>query len=1031
MKCPKCHFDNPEDTRFCGNCGKKLLPSEEIPLTKTETLRTPIKELTIGSTFAGRYQVIEELGKGGMGKVYKVFDKKIKEKVALKLIKPEIAADEDTIERFSNELKFARKISHRNVCRMYDLSEEKGTHFITMEYVSGEDLKSSIRRMGQLSVWKAISIARQVCEGLAEAHRLGVVHRDLKPQNIMIDGEGNARIMDFGIARSLKAKGITDAGMMIGTPDYMSPEQVEGKKADQRSDIYSLGVILYEMVTGMVPFEGDTPFSIAFKHKSETPKDPREVNAQIPEDLSRVILRCMEKDKGKRYQEAEELLSELSQIEKGVPTTEKVIPERKPITTKEITVTFSLKKIFVPALVVIALAIFFIIMWKVIPREEAVLIAPGKPSLAVMYFENNTGDEGLDHWRKALSDLLITDLSQSKYLRVLSGESIFNILSQLNQLEAKSYSSEVLQQVAARGRVEHILVGKYAKAGDAFRIDIVLQEASTGELLGSERVEGIGEESMFSMVDELTRRIKANFKLSAEQIASDIDREVGKITTSSPEAYKYYSEGRKYFNQGDYRQSIPFMERAVAIDPEFAMAYRSMAWAYSGLGYSSEIKKYFQKALELSDRVSDRERYIIQGDYYWRSEKTYDKAIEVYNKLLELYPDDVIGNQNLGYIYSGLEQWDNAIERSEVNIRNKAETFYSYTNLAIAYGAKGFYNKAQEILEYYLNNFSDNASIRWRLARTYLCQGKYDLALVEVDKAFSLAPTDYDNFWMKGDIYHCKGDLITAEKEYQKLLELEEQAAHLYGRDRLAALYLLQGRFEKSKNQIKQGIELAKKPGEKRWKSDFHSYLAYMHLKSGNPEEALKECQKAWSSAVEAESPSWQRSALHYKGLTYLEMNSIDEAQRTADELKELIQKGMNRKIMRLYYHLIGMIELKRDNFAPAIEYFKKALSLSYSTSNMQALYIDSLASAYYQSGDVEKAREEYEMIISLTLGRLYYGDIYAKSFYMLGRIYQQKGWAGKAIEHYDKFLHLWKNADPGIPEIIDAQKRLTALQTQ
>jgi serine/threonine protein kinase len=233
---------------------------------KTETLEVPIKEFASGATFAGRYQVIEELGKGGMGRVYKVFDADIKEKVALKLLKPEIASDRETIERFSNELRLARKISHRNVCRMYDLAKAEGAHFITMEYVHGEDLKSMPQMMGQLSPGQVVSIGKQVCDGLAEAHSLGVVHRDVKPQNIMIDKIGNAKIMDFGIARSIREKGITGPSVLIGTPEYMSPEQAEAKEVDQRSDIYSLGIILYEMATGRVPFEGETALSIALKH---------------------------------------------------------------------------------------------------------------------------------------------------------------------------------------------------------------------------------------------------------------------------------------------------------------------------------------------------------------------------------------------------------------------------------------------------------------------------------------------------------------------------------------------------------------------------------------------------------------------------------------------------------------------------------------------------------------------------------------------------------------------------------------------
>jgi len=244
----------------------------------TKTLETPITRLAVGSVFAERYEVLEELGRGGMGEVYRVKDEKLDEEMALKVLKPEIAVHKDMIERFKNELKLARKIAHRNVCKMYDLNEEEETPYITMEYVKGEDLKSSIRKKGKLDEKEAVAVAKQVCEGLVEAHELGVVHRDLKPQNIMIDEKGNAKVMDFGIARSVEAAGMTQTGMMIGTPDYMSPEQAEGEEADQRSDIYAMGVILYEMVTGGVPFKGDTAFSVALKHKTKLPQDPKKLN---------------------------------------------------------------------------------------------------------------------------------------------------------------------------------------------------------------------------------------------------------------------------------------------------------------------------------------------------------------------------------------------------------------------------------------------------------------------------------------------------------------------------------------------------------------------------------------------------------------------------------------------------------------------------------------------------------------------------------------------------------------------------------
>jgi len=329
MKCPKCNSENPPDTRFCGNCGTPIRASAEPSISSTETLLEPLKDLTRGILFANRYEVIEELGRGGMGIVYRVFDRKIDEEVALKLLRPEIAWDSRTTTRFKNELKFARKIIHKNVCRMYDINEEKGNHFITMEYVQGEDLKTLIKAMGQFTLGKAVFIAKQICEGLAEAHKLGVVHRDLKAHNIMIDREGNAHIMDFGIARSLQSQGLTTSGIIIGSPHYMSPEQVEGKEVDQRADIYALGVILFEMLTAKVPFEGDTPLVVAVKHKSESPPDPRKLNPQLTEEMSGVILKCLEKNKFRRYQKVEELLEKLIRIEKEKPTTDRILPEIK------------------------------------------------------------------------------------------------------------------------------------------------------------------------------------------------------------------------------------------------------------------------------------------------------------------------------------------------------------------------------------------------------------------------------------------------------------------------------------------------------------------------------------------------------------------------------------------------------------------------------------------------------------------------------------------------------------------------------
>ncbi len=1031
INCPECHFANTSDSQYCKKCGAHLSSSEKASIAHTETLQAPKADLTTGSTYAGRYQIIEELGKGGMGKVYKAHDTEIKEKVALKLIKPEIASDERTIERFQNELKFARKISHRNVCRMYDLNKEEGKYFITMEYVSGEDLKSLIRRVKQLTVGTAIFIAKQVCDGLSEAHRVGVVHRDLKPSNIMIDKDGNTRIMDFGIARSLKGKGITGAGVMIGTPEYMSPEQVESKEVDQRSDIYSLGVILYEMVTGRVPFEGDTPFSVGVKHKSEIPQDPREINAQIDEDLSQVILKCLEKDKERRFQSAAEVRAELENIEKGVPTTERIVPTRKTsLTSKEITVQFSVKKVFLPALIFVAVVIIGLVIWRLLPKGEAAPMISDKPSIAVMYFENSTGDANLDHYRKAISDLLITDLGQSKYFKVLSGATLYNILRQLDQLEEKSFSSEVLKEVASRGGVDHIVMGSYTSAGDTYRINYTLLDANTAELLSSERVEGTGEDSIFSMVDELTRKIKTHFQLSDEQIESDIDRYIGEITTSSPEAYKYLITGIEYANTVQHEKAIELYEKAVALDPEFAMAYRAMAMAYSNLGLRSRTDEYMKKAMDLKDRLSDRERLRIEADYYRRSEKTIDKAIAAFEELLSLYPKDAGARHNYAILCSSIGDRQKAIEQYKICIKDGSQFIYTYTNLAGQYGALGLYDKAEEVYKEYLNKISDVATVRLRLSTNYRYQGKFDLALKEIDKAMLLDPTSIDVKRAKAQIYMHTGEFEKAEDECRKLLE-EKEPDNLYGFVRLCELNKLKGKFKDSLEIANKAIEVAKKFEETGLVRSWSRYRAYFDWQLGNRERALEQMDKLWEDAVEEEALGMQRLILVSKGFIYLDMNLLDEAQGAANQLKVLVENAVNKNQMRQYYNVQANIELAKGNYDDTIALIKRALSMLSANSSAKLIYGDSLALAYFRSGDLEQARSEYEKIQSLPVGRTTYGEYYARSFYMLGKVCQEMGDKAKAVENYEKFIELWKAADPEFAEVDDAKRRLAVLKRQ
>jgi len=724
MKCPKCHFENPDDSKFCKECGTQIIPSEEISVSPTETLETPKEELTTGSIFAGRYQIIEVLGKGGMGKVYRALDKKLNEEVALKLVKPEIASDKKTLERFSNELKIARKIAHKNVGRMYELMEEKGTHFITMEYVPGEDLKSFIKRAGPLSAGKTTFIARQVCEGLAEAHELGVVHRDLKPQNIMIDKEGNSRIMDFGIARSLKAKGITDAGVMIGTPEYMSPEQVDAKETDQRSDIYSLGVILYEMVTGRAPFEGDTPLSVAVKQKTETPKDPRKLNSQIPEDLSRVILRCMEKDKGKRYQNTGELRSELINIEKGIPTTERVVSKRKPITSKEITVTFGLKKLFIPALVVVALIIIAVVIWRLWSQKETVPIPSDKPSIAVLPFEDLSLQKDQEYFCDGLAEELINRLTNIENLRVPARASAF------------SFKGKDLdyREIGEKLNVKMVLDGSVRKEGNKLRITAQLIKVADGFPVWS-KIYQRNIEDTFDLWDEISLAIVDNLKV---RLFEEDKLKLTKRYTENIEAYDLYLQGRFFWNkrtEDGLKKAIEYFEQAIETDPNYAQAYAGTADSYNLLGIYSYlqpdeaypvVKKAAQKALEIDETISEAHTSLasVFRYYDWNWEEAekgfrralgqnpnyvtahhwyamhliifgrFDEAIREMKRAQELDPLSFIINTDLGGIFFYARQYDLAEKQSLKTLEINPYFWKTYRLLGQIYIQKEMYKEA-------------------------------------------------------------------------------------------------------------------------------------------------------------------------------------------------------------------------------------------------------------------------------------------------------------------------------------------------
>jgi len=849
IKCPKCHFENPEDTIYCGKCATQLKSSEEISASPTETIETPKDELTTGSTFAGRYQIVEELGKGGMGKVYRVVDKKLDEEVALKLIKPEIASDKKTVERFSKELKFARKIVHKNVGRMYELMEDKGRYFITMEYVPGQDLKGLIRQTGQLTVGKSISIAKQVCEGLAEAHKLGVVHRDLKPNNILIDKEGNARIMDFGIARSIDTEGITDAKVMIGTPKYMSPEQVEGETVDQRSDLYSLGIILYEMVTEKTPFDGDTALSIALKHKTKAPPEPREFNAQIPEDLSRVILKCLEKDREKRYQKAEEVLSELERIEKEVPTEERIILEKKlELETKRKRFRSFLVPgiVFFVAVILIAGYFFFgefLQTGKI--GSEAISEMTWKSSIAVLPVEDLSPQRDQEPLCEAMLDDIITKL------RILIPD-----LKVISTLAVTAYKDKSSVEIGKELNVATILESSLRKEGENIQMNARLINVEDGSILWSdiynEKFEGI-----FTIQDEIFQAIAMELKMHIKE------EQILGIKTRDPKnikAKEYYAWGNhfeeKYANflrEEDFEAGVKNYTEALKIDPDYALAYWRLGDIYQLHFVFSRYdnwKSYdlMNKNYELAYKINPNlaEANLGLGWAYFFKEDL-DKSYDFFKRALELDSHNPYTNFNFGSFLRSIGLYSQAVKYYSRSIELDPLWALPYLMLSDCYVRIGEFDEVEDFVNKALDIEEDDHSFYIVHAEALIMIKEYEEAGEKIALAEKLNPESLTIRYYRAWIAAAKGE----KEKALTLIEGRERYA-----DYVASIYSLLGMKDEAIEIIKKGIDI----GFRERKEYLYTYLA---LKNNPYYEILRDDPR-FKEIVESEKKKYDERLERY-----------------------------------------------------------------------------------------------------------------------------------------------------------------------
>ena len=828
-KCPHCQTENPETAQYCAECGILLEPAGKAGPAQPKHVSTPREGLVLGSTFAQRYRIKAELGQGSLGKVYRALDMSIEREILLKLIKPEISLDQQNLERFSQELKTARKIVHKNVARMFDLSEAEGTFYITTEYVEGQDLRTLIRETKRLKLDKVVALALQVCEGLAQAHKLGAVHGALNPSAIAVDKEGTAKILDFGIARAFSTKGYSEVGSPAGPPEYMSPERVEGGAIDQRSDVYSLGIILFEMVTGRVPFEGATPAIIAMKHKNEIPKIPRELAAFIPEDLSSLILKCLEKDKEKRYQTAEGLHADLEKVghpvqpkETAKPKEHVISPPKKAAAPKEVKPDikegkkevvpqkapqkYDLKRLLLPASMGLAVVILGIVFWVFVlkPSKAAAPAQAGaeKKSVAILPFEDLSPAKDHEYLGDGLAETLIDALAGIDGLWVPARNSSFSFKGKTRN------PREVGQKLG----VEHVLEASIQVIQEELLIRAKLIRVKDGAPIWSNQYDR-NREDLFALQEEIGRAV---IKVLEVRLPSE---KAGSLITDSTKdvaAYDLYLEGRFLWNKGgetNLEQAVEYFQKAAEKDPGYALAYVGLADVYTVLG----------------------------SNFNWPSGPTFIKARLATVKALELAPNLAEAHTTLGVIKANLD-WDFAAAEREFKeaIRLKPNYVLGRQWYAVFLSNQGRHDEA--FLEIRLCQKFDPLSpdIDANVGALLYFARQYDQAVQELRQAAKKNPAFFVNYYYLGLVYIQMDQKEDAVKSFVRAEDLGGEPLEMSLRR--AYVYALQGR----RSEVGKILTEAIKTSSQAYVSQVSIATVYAAL--GEKEQVLACLDKAFTA---------------------------------------------------------------------------------------------------------------------------------------------------------------------------------------
>lgn len=1021
------------------NAGDFLLaPVARLPPTSPTTTSDNLPcTFSPGEIISGRFKILRFIGRGGMGEVYEARDLKLLERVALKTIRSEVASDPKTLERFKKEIQLARRVRHPNVCRMYDLEEHQPLmpgsgppiSFLAMELLEGETLANRLHRQGRMSSEEALPLIRQMADGLAAAHKEGVVHCDFKPGNVMLVSESPAHmdssqstqsielaadqtslalrrsahsaavsavnaaapgmntdlravIADFGLARAIRPtithkavqESLDTGSHLVGTLPYMAPEQLGGHAATPTSDVYALGLVMYEMVTGQQPFSGVTPLSAIYKRLQAAPPAPRILVPGLDPSLESIILRCLQKEPALRFQSAREVVQELDQHPAPLDRwrqkeTAHWIARRKPIAAA---------MALAGALVVVAavLARAPLARWTAAIAQQVSTAGrpPVRRRVLIGDFDNRTGEPIFD---PTLRELVTTSLEQSQLLSVFPSVAIHEALQRMRRAPSVRIDQDLGLDMCLRENLGALVLGSISRIGSIYVINLRAL-APDGETLFSADDQAADQRKVLSALDRLVARLREKLGESLESIRK-VGEPLDEVTSQSLQAVQLYSQGKRALFQTQFALAQSLMERAVQLDPNFAMAYEYLGAIDAFQGMGQEGQENLRRASELADRLTERERLKILGDYDLMGLHDIPKAINQYQLLLSLYPDDYGAHSNLLIAYHEAGRFDLAAHEAQEAVK-LVDVPAGRSNLAYAYFYAGQKERAVRVAEDALRTFPEASSdLVYALAMFSLADGDFEGTKAYLGRLGSIPGSGADVDGVLADIDMCQGRYLAAIEKLQAALvidgDTDDRSAQARARLQLASLYLDFGDKRRAVDEATQGARLAQQPEISAWAA---SLLA-----------EIGDVAQARDVLRSVEQAGWQPWIVEVRAEILLAQGRPGIASKMVDsELGLRVPTSLLETKARVY-------EADR-RFADAVDAYKQLLARR--------------SERTINDGD----QPAFHRVVA--------------AYYRLGVLYDALGDIPAAKASLERYLGFCSEPDPNVPFLKDARARLNRL---